>query len=117
MQDFMQDCDLFDMHATFGVDTQAPSTCHFGPNKVDHCLATWCFLQAKVGATMLSWKDSLGSDHKCLLVDCDANLLGSSENNDLTHPEHRVLVSNSKKKAQLHIDTLKSLMDNNNLRQ
>ena len=65
LQDFMHDCNLFDLHEPSSNHKTAPPTFKMGKHKIDHMMGTFFFLEATISASILSWQDSLPGDHRC----------------------------------------------------
>ena len=109
MQDFMNDCNLFDLHEPSTTHTTAPPTFKTGRHKIDHMLGTYFFLEATISASILSWDESLPGDHRCLVIDlCQKSL--QSQSNDLTIPQQRTLVSTTPARLKQYNKHLNELM-------
>jgi len=110
LQDFMYECDLFDLHEPSSQHSTAPPTFKKGRHKIDHMLGTYFFMEATISASILSWQDSLPGDHLCLVIDLCQNVL-QSQSNDLTSPQQRTLTSTSPAKVEKYNKSLNDLME------
>jgi endonuclease/exonuclease/phosphatase family metal-dependent hydrolase len=63
IQHLMHKCDLFNLHEPSTIHSTAPPTFKNGKHKIDHMLGSYFFLEATISVTILSWNDSLPSDH------------------------------------------------------
>jgi hypothetical protein len=116
LQDFMTECDLFDLHKPGSIHSTAPPTFKKGRHKIDHMFGSYFFLEATISATILSWNESLPGDHLCLVIDlCQRSL--QSQSDDLTTPQQRTLTSTSPTKAKKYTDKLTELMTKSKITQ
>ena len=116
LQEFLHDCELFDLHEPCATHWTTPPTFKNGSTKIDHMFGTYRFLEATVSASILSWEASLPGDHRCLVIDlCQRKLNATCD--DLTTPSHQRLISNSPRKAKKYRDKAMELTEKSKIQQ